>query len=109
MSEFKGTPGKWPMTQAGDGKRYIIGAGLVDGPDGYEVAEVYADDAPYLETLANARLIAAAPDLLEALDWAIAEIEGRTRYEPNDIYEAEDQRENALDCARSAIAKALGQ
>jgi hypothetical protein len=61
------------------------------------------------EALANARLIAAAPELLEALDWAIAEIEGRTRYAPNDVYEAEEQRANALACARAAIAKAKGE
>lgn len=51
---------------------------------------------------ANARLIAAAPDLLEALTWALAEVEGRTRTE-------EDQREACLDRARAAIAKATGQ
>lgn len=42
--------------------------------------------------------------LREALDWALAEIEGRTRYSPNNIYEAEEQRANALDCARAALA-----
>ena len=41
--------------------------------------------------------------LREALDWALAEIEGRTRYSPNNIYEAEEQRANALDCARAAL------
>lgn len=58
---------------------------------------------------ANARLIAAAPDLLEALQWALAEIEGRTRYAPNNHYEAKEQRENASDAAHAAIAKALGK
>lgn len=41
--------------------------------------------------------------LREALDWAIAEIEGRTRYHPNDIYAAEDQQANALAKAREAL------
>lgn len=106
MSEFKGTPGKWGF----NGKEVrspkpeltiaYCSTGARAGKDGNRVIANSEADA-------NARLIAAAPDLLEALDWAIAEIEGRTRYDPNDVYEAEDQRENALNCARNAIAKAL--
>ena len=61
------TPGPWPMTCSGDGKRIVIGAGLVEGPNGYEVAEVYSDDCPRALAEANARLIAAAPDMLAAL------------------------------------------
>lgn len=53
-----------------------------------------ASEAPLRERIAQ--LEADRDALAEALDWAIAEIEGRTRYTPNDIYEAEEQRENAL-------------
>lgn len=53
------------------------------------------------ETLANARLIAAAPELLEALVWAIRELE-----------ETEDglcpDFQAAITAARAAIAKATG-
>lgn len=41
--------------------------------------------------------------LREALEWSIAEIEGRTRYTPNNIYAAEEQQQNALDAARAAL------
>jgi hypothetical protein len=96
------TPGPWPVDQSGDGKRYIIGKGLVEGPNGYEVAEVYADDAPYAETRANARLIAAAPDLYEALEAILQTVDAQyasgIRWDPA-------QR----DAARKALAKANGE
>lgn len=62
------TPGPWPITSTGDGKRYVIGEGLVDGPSGYEVAEVYSDDCDPGEALANANVISAAPEMLAGLD-----------------------------------------
>lgn len=40
--------------------------------------------------------------LVEALDWALAEIEGRTRYDP-EIYTGEEQRENCLRKAHEAL------
>lgn len=61
------TPAPWPMEWTGDGKRIVIGKGLVEGPNGYEVAEVYSDDCPREVAEANARLIAASPTMLEAL------------------------------------------
>jgi len=107
------TPGPWPITETGDGKRFVIGEGLVGGPKGYEVAEVYSDDAPYEETIANARVIAAAPDLLDELREArttlnivrtqiMVEIAGgRERWEG--VPDALQTRLNAID---AAIAKA---
>lgn len=41
-------------------------------------------------------------NLTEALEWAVAEIEGRTRYDP-DIYTGNEQRENCLHKAKSAL------
>lgn len=61
------TPGPWPWEFTGDGKRITIGDGLVEGPNGYEVAEVYSDDCPRETAIANACVISAAPELLEAL------------------------------------------
>ncbi|CUI82783.1 Uncharacterised protein [Achromobacter xylosoxidans] len=52
------------------------------------------------ELLANARLIAAAPELLEALEWALRAMEAR-----NPLW-AEGERFIA---ARAAIAKAKGE
>lgn len=43
--------------------------------------------------------------LREALDWAIAEIEGRTIYPGSDQFTSEQQFENALECARAALAQ----
>lgn len=65
------TPGLWPLTRTGDGKRYVVGDGLVGGPGGYEVAEVYSDDCDPDEARANANLIAAAPELYEAVERAL--------------------------------------
>lgn len=63
----KHTPGPWPWAYTGDGKRIVIGKGLVEGPNGYEVAEVYSDDCPREVAEANARLISLAPEMAEAL------------------------------------------
>ena len=67
MSIQQHTPGPWPWGFTGDGKRIVIGGGLVEGPNGYEVAEVYSDDCPQEVAEANARLIAEAPAMLAAL------------------------------------------
>lgn len=64
------TPGPWPISGDRYDKRITIGEGLVEGPHGYEVAEVYSDDCPRELALANAHLIAAAPELLAALEKA---------------------------------------
>ncbi len=93
------TKGPWPIEQTGDGKRYLIGNGLVEGPNGYEVAEVYSDDCDPDEALANAKLIAAAPELLEAAERAL-----------NYLQNTEDEFGISLGCAealRAAIAKAV--
>ena len=66
----KWTKGPWPIKPTGDFKRIVIGDGLVDGPGGYEVAEVYSDDCDRDEAMANAHLIAAAPDMYAALEMA---------------------------------------
>ena len=63
----KWTPGPWPWAYTGDGKRIVIGKGLVEGPNGYEVAEVYSDDCPREVAEANAVLISLAPEMAEAL------------------------------------------
>lgn len=66
MSEFKGTPGDWELANCGDGS-YLVFCGDC------EIARVYSNygtedsfNGPGMEEcIANARLIAAAPELLE--------------------------------------------
>ncbi len=97
----KWTKGPWPIKPTGDFKRIVIGDGLVDGPGGYEVAEVYSDDCDRDEAMANAHLIAAAPDLYAALERAL-----------NFIANTESEMGEALPCgdaARTALAKARGE
>ena len=56
--------------------------------------------APSLETgFANARLIAAAPDLLAALEWAMDQIE----------YDLDLDHQEQVKAAYSAIARAKGE
>lgn len=61
----KYTPGPWKLDLVGDGKRWILGNGQSSW--GTEVGEVYRDDTDRDEAEANAKLIAAAPALLELL------------------------------------------
>lgn len=72
MSNF--TPGPWRL-HAGS----IISPEYDDMPDGYSIAVIEDDggyEAPIEQRPANARLIASAPDLYEALKLALEIIEG---------------------------------
>lgn len=89
MAETKHTPGPWQL-HAG------TGLDLVAGPDG---VPVMANDRPSLELLANARLIMAAPELLEALRFVLAH-----------AFEAKwSGDERALHLVEAAIDKAEGR
>lgn len=111
MSEFKGTPGPWSAVQ-----QYVDEVSVVDG-NGFKVVtaertailmdwdkkgfEHWGDEggSRHLsgpEQFANAYLIAAAPELLEALKFIIDDC---SRMIPK----------CAEDKARAAIAKALGK
>ena len=103
MTDTPWTPGPWPIKPTGDYKRILVGVGLVDGPGGYDVAEVYSDDCDRNEAEANARLIAAAPDMAEALDRLL------TEYDAVDLAAAEPPSLTAaVFAARAALAKARG-
>jgi hypothetical protein len=95
---MKHTPGPWEVGGAFSNKTYVVaGEGCIarcdDGEEGYD-------------HLANARLIAAAPDLLEALKALLVMCHSP---EPVKLDEALTWRENderAEAMARAAIAKA---
>lgn len=105
MSEFKGTLGPWSVdTDIDDGygdesviSHWVRGAPHPNAPGfgGLVVASVVADCVENSE--ANARLIAAAPDLLEALQALIRHAEKLGRH--SGVY----------DKARAAIARATGE
>ena len=111
--KFKGTPGPWMFHERPQGE-YHYGYTIGDGPTSI-VSTAWGE--------ANARLIAAAPDLLEALQ-AIAKdaptdadfaLGGKYDYEgagnSGDDYDkgAAETHLWAAKIARAAIAKALGQ
>jgi hypothetical protein len=90
------TPGPWHI-----GKRAC--QLYVYGPLGEEVAGASSFTSGHEETLANARLIASAPDLLEALNLALATIE---RLAPS--HRGFDSTCGTKDVICAAISKAEG-
>jgi len=71
MPKFKGTQGKWKVTESKFGQ-----VGYVASENGQTLASIYAEtNAPYTsysnkdheELLANTKLIAAAPEMFEML------------------------------------------
>ena len=100
MMSTKHTPGPWSAGQFRDGGPF---PGCdIGSPDGANVAQVLfvppavqvGGDIQKPEALANARLIAAAPDLLAALQYVLS-AHG-------------EQLHDAFDQARAAIAAAEG-
>ena len=90
MSDFKGTKGPWEFHESS--------CKIVSSSSAITIADTYDSYCEYGENTANANLIAAAPELLEALQAMI------------ESYEHEASMHNrALLQARAAIAKALGQ
>lgn len=88
----KHTPGPWVAE-----RRSTMVATAIDGAYGYELFDVRCD-VPEFE--ANARLIAAAPDLLEVLEQFVAWVDA-----PSESAFSDSQ----LAAARAAIAKAKGE
>ena len=86
------TPGPWAIFRATQGPNILVVS--VEDAKGRRIAHLWRDGA---EREANACLIAAAPELLEALEWALSYAETL----------ATD--EDGLDKACAAIAKARGE
>lgn len=101
MSDDKFTPGPWAVfydhPDIPENIAYIRPASGADYDAHEEIAMVFCcgPETPGSDTArANARLLAAAPDLLEALIWVVR---------------ISDRKHDAWDAARAAIAKARGE
>lgn len=109
MKEFKGTPGPWEIKAEEVDKHYIRIRGTRLGGR-FKVANVLTPfyegvhEREAEETRANAKLIAAAPELLEALHKLRVYAEDVCGVCPDDCHE-----EHPLILASSAIDKALGE
>lgn len=68
-TEFKHTPGPWKLIQANPSLATIITEPQIPGINNsyYIISEVYAA-GDIMDATANAKLISAAPDLLQCLD-----------------------------------------
>lgn len=91
------TPGPWEIKE--------FGGPQISGPDGYAVATMWGAlsvDELKGQDLANARLIAAAPDLVEALEKALKYLDGSNPLNVSGGYRNCDLRDDL----RAALAKA---
>jgi hypothetical protein len=111
MNEIRHTPGPWMVNRDAEycGSR-------IDGPDGRAVAHAtQRDPHPTIghgisqeQAEINGRLIAAAPDLLEALQYALPYLEACVPNPRNGVNADYSTDTNCVDRARAAIAKATG-
>lgn len=107
MSAFKGTPGPWAVNP--------VSAQVDAMPSLLPVCQLLwpTDQRSEAETEANARLIAAAPDLLDALHKLAAEVVGLRAFESELRAELGNTNWNVLMLrlseADAAIAKAEGR
>lgn len=98
MKGFKGTPGPWAASKTGRGIGPV--SGLDDQSFGMIIEVAYVEFDPEIEIqVANANLIAAAPELLEALTTTLDEIGHWLSQQKPGLKEKID----------SAVAKALGE
>lgn len=100
------TPGPWETKRAATPEAFPQFGVYAENGNGHDLAHVVSHGtARHAETEANARLIAAAPDLLEALQ-KLTDVLA-------DVYSSEAQAKRALcsasKAARTAIAKAEGR
>ncbi|EOV64549.1 hypothetical protein [Escherichia coli] len=93
MKEFKGTPGKWKYTVRNVNEMMTTFHGVTIGDTYIEVAT--------RNEMEDALLIAAAPDLLEALQLLLKQTKNRTTTTYPEWY-------GAVNKGLAAISKALG-
>ena len=97
MAQF--TKGPWELFLTGDERGIYIGLDLF-GSSSKVVTTVDCDDLPEAAAQANAHLIAAAPELYEALDGLIGELKD---------YHVSSSVLDAIETSISALAKARGE
>ena len=111
MSEFKGTPGPWRYRSDQTGCVWaaedVLASVYPNCPE-HEINNVMGEWTRIHEMRANARLIAAAPDLLAALQGAIGALEFSQDFHRDLGNEEQAFAADKLDAARAAIARALG-
>lgn len=100
MSEFKGTPGPWKVNTIGKhwNNQSLAHIEVTFGMDGECVCDTVYE-------MADANLIAAAPELLEALQLVMSEKSGGDKSCGHNGFTCTCP----YDKAKAAIAKALGQ
>ncbi|MFP2409146.1 hypothetical protein ACLEVB_17285 [Enterobacter ludwigii] len=113
MKEFNGTPGKWSFSHSSASDDNVACIEINSSESLHEIA--YLQSTPpniggdgktsFDKTIANAHLIAAAPDLLEAMQNMIGAFDNPIvrRKLPSDF------NSEAIQSARAAISKALGE
>lgn len=107
MQEFKGTPGKWSFYHTSSSDDNVACIEIGSSESLHEVAYLQStpssigkyEQTSFDKTIASAQLIAAAPELLEALLGIV-----NMDYEPK-----RDGSDSVYLNARSAINKALGK
>lgn len=102
----KHTPGPWFVDHKSP---FLVRAG--DDIDGRHIAHIGpANYTPRFDVdEPNARLISAAPDLLEALEYALPYLKACVPFPRNGINQDGSVDVNCVDRARSAIARARGE
>ena len=101
------TPGPWQTVNVGtdDEPMMSVRAARIAGqPPRHEVALCATGDSPQAMEDANAHLITAAPEMLEALQVCAAELAEIANFAPQT-----SDPHFALNVARAAIAKATGE
>ncbi|HDI6183808.1 TPA: hypothetical protein POA02_004360 [Escherichia coli] len=107
MKEFNGTPGKWSFSHSSASDASVACIEINSSESLHEIAYLQStpskiggyNQTSFDKTIANAHLIAAAPDLLNALQ---AMLNKAYKQNWNDHYPDEVSK------AQSAISKALG-
>ena len=92
--EFKGTKGEWKITGTGE-QRTMINGTSIDVWWNLSLCDVSEDEGK-----ANAKLIAAAPDLLKALQVILKHKNAINHYiDDNELYTAIEESEQAINKA----------
>lgn len=106
VSETRFTPGPWKALTNGNTFNSATVVTSKDAADGW-VCEVFDDsDSCTLPDEANAHLIAAAPELYDALE-TLLDINDNGGPFGGELYQ--DRVVRSIECARKALAKARGE